>query len=185
MKIINSILLISTVVFFAACNSESTEETTKTEEPVKTEEPAKPKSQLEKDIETIDAHLSENGIKAQQTASGLRYVITQEGSGEQANAGQNVNVHYLGKLLDGTEFDQSYKRGQPLPFTLGQGMVIQGWDEGIGLLNPGAKATLYIPSPLAYGPRDLGIIPANSILIFDVELVSVEMPSPSGVSKSK
>ena len=174
MKFINTLLLFCVIAMFSACDpSNATEENTETPETI-LEEPAQPKSQLEKDIDVIDKYLGEKGIRANQTASGLRYVISQEGEGEKAKAGQNVSVHYSGKLLDGTEFDASYKRGQPLPFTLGQGMVIQGWDEGISLLNQGAKATLYIPSPLAYGPRDLGIIPANSILIFDVELVSIE-----------
>ncbi|WP_420582260.1 FKBP-type peptidyl-prolyl cis-trans isomerase [Reichenbachiella sp.] len=129
---------------------------------------------IKKDGETIDAFLAENNITAETTESGLRYVITQEGEGESASAGNQVSVHYNGTLLDGTKFDSSYDRGQPFGFVLGQGRVIMGWDEGIALLNKGAKATFYIPSTLAYGERATGSIPANSILKFDVELVDIQ-----------
>ncbi|MEP2024145.1 MAG: FKBP-type peptidyl-prolyl cis-trans isomerase [Reichenbachiella sp.] len=129
---------------------------------------------IKKDGEVIDAYLAENNITAQTTESGIRYVITQEGEGENATSGNQVSVHYNGTLLDGTKFDSSYDRGQPFGFVLGQGRVIMGWDEGIALLNKGAKATLYIPSTLAYGERATGKIPANSILKFDVELVDFQ-----------
>lgn len=130
---------------------------------------------LEEDMETIDQYLSENGIEAETTESGLSYVITQEGSGATPSAGQTVSVHYRGTLLDGTQFDSSYDRGAPLDFPIGQGQVIRGWDEGIALLNKGAKATLFIPSPLAYGERGAGnVIPPFAILKFDVELVDFQ-----------
>ncbi len=106
------------------------------------------------------------------TASGLEYVITNPGTGENPKPGQTVSVHYVGKLTDGTEFDNSYKRGEPIQFVLGKGMVIQGWDEGIALLNKGAKGTLTIPPALGYGSRGAGgVIPPNATLVFDVELV--------------
>ena len=131
--------------------------------------------QMEKDIEIIEAYLKENNITAQSTDSGLRYVIDVEGSGDFPQSGQNVKVHYTGALLDGTKFDSSYDRNEPLPFPLGQGQVIRGWDEGIALLKKGGKGTLYIPSPLAYGARGAGgAIPPNSVLKFDVELVDFE-----------
>lgn len=129
---------------------------------------------IKKDGETIDAFLAESSITAQTTESGLRYVIVEAGEGDNATAGDQVSVHYNGTLLDGTKFDSSYDRGQPFGFVLGQGRVIMGWDEGIALLNKGAKATLYIPSTLAYGERATGSIPANSILKFDVELVDIK-----------
>lgn len=129
---------------------------------------------IKNDGATIDAFLAENNVAAQTTASGLRYVITQEGEGDNATAGSQVSVHYNGTLLDGTKFDSSYDRGTPFGFVLGQGRVIMGWDEGIALLNKGAKATLYIPSTLAYGERATGNIPANAILKFDVELVDIK-----------
>ena len=129
-------------------------------------------AQLAIDVEIIDAYLSENNIEAITTESGLRYVITQEGQGSNPIAGNDVSVHYNGTLLDGTKFDSSYDRGQPFSFSLGKGRVIKGWDEGIALLNKGAKATLYIPSTLAYGSRGSGpTIGPNTVLKFEVELI--------------
>lgn len=108
------------------------------------------------------------------TSSGLKYLVTEKGRGVQAENGDKVTVHYNGKLSDGTVFDNSFDRKQPFTFTLGQGQVIKGWDEGIALLHQGDKATLIIPAELGYGPRATGKIPANSVLYFDVELVNVQ-----------
>ena len=83
-------------------------------------------------------------------------------------------MHYSGYLVDGTKFDSSIDRGTPIDFVLGEGRVIKGWDEGISLLNIGAKASLIIPPDLGYGSRAMGPIPANSILIFEVELVDIK-----------
>lgn len=131
--------------------------------------------QMDKDIEIIEAHLKENNITAQSTDSGLRYVIETEGTGNYPQPGENVKVHYTGTLIDGTKFDSSYDRSEPLSFPIGKGQVIPGWDEGIALLKPGGKGTLYIPSPLAYGQRGAGaIIKPNSVLKFEVELVEIE-----------
>jgi peptidylprolyl isomerase len=110
------------------------------------------------------------------TESGLQYEIIQEGSGQQAKSGDLVEVHYTGTLKDGTKFDSSVDRGQPFSFPLGQGRVIPGWDEGIALLKVGTKAKLYIPSNLGYGARAAGKIPANSDLIFEVELLDIKEP---------
>jgi len=108
-----------------------------------------------------------------QTASGLFYQINTEGSGEKPTTGNTVKVHYKGELLDGTVFDSSFKRNEPIEFNLGIGQVIPGWDEGIALLNQGAKATFIIPSDLAYGSAGAGgVIPPNATLKFEVELVS-------------
>ncbi len=110
-----------------------------------------------------------------ETPSGLRYKILQKGEGKKATKGAMVSVHYKGQLLDGTVFDSSYKRKQPLDFAIGVGQVISGWDEGIQLLQVGDKARLVIPSNLAYGERGAGgVIPPNSTLIFDVELMNVK-----------
>ncbi len=110
-----------------------------------------------------------------ETPSGLRYKILQKGEGKKANKGDMVSVHYKGQLLDGTVFDSSYKRKQPIDFTIGVGQVIAGWDEGIQLLHVGDKARLVIPSDLAYGSAGAGgVIPPNAILIFDVELMNVK-----------
>mgnify|MGYP000850223570 FL=1 len=109
------------------------------------------------------------------TESGLRYQIIQKGTGEMAVKGKTVSVHYKGQLLDGTVFDSSYKRNQPIDFPLGMGQVIPGWDEGISLLHVGDKARFVIPSDLAYGSAGAGgVIPPNAILIFDVELMGVK-----------
>ncbi|MFV9482848.1 peptidylprolyl isomerase [Christiangramia sp. ASW11-125] len=109
------------------------------------------------------------------TESGLRYQIIQKGDGVQAEKGKNVSVHYKGQLADGTVFDSSYKRNQPLEFPVGVGHVIPGWDEGIQLLKVGDKARMVIPSDLAYGERGAGgVIPPNAVLIFDVELMDVK-----------
>ncbi|PIB34082.1 hypothetical protein BFP72_00880 [Reichenbachiella sp. 5M10] len=125
--------------------------------------------------EEIDLFLTENNITAEVTESGLRYVITEQGDGDKPAVGDVVIVHYSGMLMDSTKFDSSYDRNQPFEFPLGQGRVIQGWDEGIALLNVGSKATLYIPSALAYGPRGAGgTIKPNSILKFDVELLGIK-----------
>ncbi|MDG1397325.1 MAG: peptidylprolyl isomerase [Polaribacter sp.] len=110
-----------------------------------------------------------------ETPSGLRYKILQKGNGKQATKGAKVSVHYKGQLLDGTVFDSSYKRKQPLDFNVGVGQVISGWDEGIQLLQIGDKARLVIPSNLGYGERGAGgVIPPNATLIFDVELMDVK-----------
>ncbi len=127
---------------------------------------------MEKEIVVIDEYLAENDIEAQTTESGLRYVILEEGTGEGPETGDTVSVHYTGTLFDGTKFDSSLDRGDPIKFPLGQGNVIAGWDEGIALLNKNAKAKFFIPSKLGYGSRGAGgAIPPNSILIFEVELV--------------
>jgi FKBP-type peptidyl-prolyl cis-trans isomerase len=110
-----------------------------------------------------------------ETASGLRYKILQKGDGKKAEKGQMVSVHYKGQLADGTVFDSSYKRNQPLDFQVGVGPVIPGWDEGICLLQVGDKASLVIPSDLAYGSAGAsGVIPPNATLVFDVELMGVK-----------
>ena len=109
------------------------------------------------------------------TESGLRYKMIQKGDGKQAEAGKTVSVHYEGSLENGKVFDSSYPRKKPIEFRLGQGQVIEGWDEGIALLQVGDKARFVIPSDLAYGPSGAGgVIPPNATLIFDVELMDVK-----------
>ncbi|SEC90876.1 FKBP-type peptidyl-prolyl cis-trans isomerase [Tenacibaculum sp. MAR_2009_124] len=110
-----------------------------------------------------------------ETPSGLRYKILQKGDGQTPSKGSTVSVHYKGQLIDGTVFDSSYKRKQPIEFAIGVGQVIPGWDEGIQLLHVGDKARLVIPSNLGYGPNGAGgVIPPDATLIFDVELVNVK-----------
>lgn len=110
-----------------------------------------------------------------ETPSGLRYKILQEGNGKQATKGSGVSVHYKGQLVDGSVFDSSYQRKEPIDFTIGVGQVISGWDEGIQLLKVGDKARFVIPSNLAYGSQGAGgVIPPDATLIFDVELMDVK-----------
>jgi peptidyl-prolyl cis-trans isomerase A (cyclophilin A) len=109
----------------------------------------------------------------QKTESGLYYTITKEGTGEHPPKGAKVSVHYRGTLVDGTVFDSSYQRNQPIEFSVGVGQVIPGWDEGILLLKKGAGARFVIPSHLGYGAQGAGgVIPPDATLIFEVELVS-------------
>ena len=111
----------------------------------------------------------------QKTESGLRYQIIQKGNGTQAEKGKKVSVHYQGALENGQVFDSSYKRKQPIDFQLGVGQVIEGWDEGIALLQVGDKARFVIPSYLGYGSRGAGgVIPPDATLVFDVELMDVK-----------
>jgi FKBP-type peptidyl-prolyl cis-trans isomerase len=105
--------------------------------------------------------------------SGLQYREDAPGEGREAKAGDTVSVHYTGTLQDGSKFDSSRDRGQPITFPLGAGHVIKGWDEGIAGMKVGGKRTLVIPPNLGYGSRGVGSIPPNSTLLFDVELVSI------------
>ncbi len=124
--------------------------------------------------EAADAAIADLKAGAEKTASGLMYIMHEEGKGPKPAAGQNVKVHYELKLADGVVVDSSYSRGTPLDIPIGVGRVIPGWDEGIQLLNEGAKATLIVPSELGYGPSGAGgVIPPNATLIFKVELVQV------------
>ena len=130
-----------------------------------------PAEQLKIDIEKIDTYLTANKLEAEKTESGIHYIITKKGKGKNPTIDNKVKVHYKGTLLDGTEFDSSYKRNQPAEFPL-KG-VVKGWQEGIPLLKEGGKGTLIIPSALAYGPQGRPSIPPNSVLVFEVELLNI------------
>lgn len=119
-----------------------------------------------------DIALEKEGYKTM--GSGLGIKVVKEGKGPQAEKGQKVEVHYRGMLEDGTEFDNSFKRGSPIGFPLGGGRVIKGWDEGIAMLKVGSAAWLKIPPTLGYGSRSAGPIPPNSTLYFYVVLVDAK-----------
>ena len=137
-----------------------------------------PTARIQQEKNAIAKFVKDSGLKVTTTASGLNYVVMRQGTGVQAKAGDEVIVHYSGRLLNGTEFDASYKRGEPFTFKLGQGQVIKGWDEGIALLKVGSKAKLIIPSELGYGAQGAGAqIPPNSPLVFDVELIGIKPPA--------
>ena len=129
-------------------------------------------AETERAYAEMQAYFAENHIVATPTASGLYYVMTKEGNGEMPAKGDNVKVHYTGKLFDGTVFDSSVERNEPIEVPIGMGYVIPGWDEGIMMMSKGEKGVLYIPYYLGYGDRGAGKdIPPFANLIFEVELI--------------
>lgn len=149
-----------------------------TEEEVKAEMEAKQEEQKQIDDQKIQDFLSQNGIEAEKTESGIYYVISESGDGQHPEIQNQVTVHYTGKLLNGTIFDSSIPEnmpgrqmtGEPVTFPLSG--VVQGWQEGIPLLERGGSGVLYIPSHLAYGPQSPSpAIPPYSVLIFEVDLI--------------
>ncbi len=129
--------------------------------------------QQEANIKKGEDFLAENAKKdgVMVTESGLQYKVINEGNGEHPTETSQVKVHYHGTLMDGTVFDSSVERGEPITFGLNQ--VIPGWTEGVQLMKPGAKYAFYIPSDLAYGPQGSGPIGPNETLIFEVELLEI------------
>ncbi len=131
----------------------------------------KEEKQLEDDIETIEQYLLDNNLTAEQTPEGVFYIITEQGTGESPLITDQVTVHYEGLYLDGIKFDSSYDRGEPSTFGLSQ--VIEGWQLGIPKFSEGGKGTLLIPSPLAYGDTPPSGVRNNAILLFNIELITV------------
>lgn len=157
----------------------------KTKEEFEADQRAAMSKQLSAEDPQIKKYIKDKKLNVKQTASGLYYVITKEGDGAKAQAGQMVSMNYTGTLLDGTAFDSNidpkFNHVSPFEFKLGVGQVIKGWDEGIALLSTGGKAILIIPSPLAYGSRSMPGnpnnpkgIPANSPLVFEVEMLGAK-----------
>jgi FKBP-type peptidyl-prolyl cis-trans isomerase len=136
--------------------------------------------QIEIDEKLIEEYIKNNNYKAvKKTESGLYYLVQSQGNGAKVEANKKVTVNYTGKLLDGSVFDSNtdpkFNHVQPFEFTVGIGQVIKGWDEGLQLFNVGGKGILIIPSRLGYGPRSAGpSIPANSVLVFDIEVLDVK-----------
>ena len=132
------------------------------------------KEKADKNLSDAKAFMEENkkkeGVKT--LPSGLQYKVLAEGSGKTPKATDEVTVNYKGTLVDGSEFDNSYKRGAPANFRLDK--VIKGWTEGLQLMKEGSKWQLFIPPELGYGERGAGPVPPNSVLIFEVELISVK-----------
>ncbi|WP_417855884.1 FKBP-type peptidyl-prolyl cis-trans isomerase [Acinetobacter equi] len=147
------------------------QEIQKQQETISKEDEAKVKKAQKANTEFLKENAKKPSVKI--TASGLQYTVTKEGTGKTPKANSTVKVHYIGKLVDGTVFDSSIERGEPIEFPLDQ--VISGWTEGLQLMQEGGKATFVIPAELAYGKQGiLGSIPPNSPLIFDVELLQVK-----------
>ncbi len=143
--------------------------------------PIPPNTSLKLVVEVRKAHTpvtveewKVDSTKYKTTKDGLKYIIISEGTGPKADSGDVVTVNYSGFLLNGKKFDSSVERDEPFSFTLGQHQVIPGWDEGIRLLNKGAKAKMILPPSLAYGDRTAGQIPPNSTLVFDVQLLNIK-----------
>jgi FKBP-type peptidyl-prolyl cis-trans isomerase len=154
-------LILAMVVFDLAANAQTRRARTPAKRPI-----------AKKTMSSPETNLSSGAVK---TPSGLIYLITKKGTGAAPKAGDTVSVHYTGTLTDGTPFDSSRERGEPIEFPLGQGRVIKGWDEGISKMHVGDQAILVIPPTLGYGQRGAGgVIPPDATLIFIVELVGVK-----------
>ena len=129
------------------------------------------------DEQKLQEYFRKQNIQPRKGPGGIYYVITKEGTGKQILAGETVTLNYTGRLLDGTVFDSNtdpaFRHAEPFVVEIGAGKVIRGWDKGIALLKKGSKATLYIPSRMAYGTEGAAHIPENSNLIFDVEVINV------------
>ena len=173
-------LLICFAILFSACSSDTSDGSTEIKKKVDetplvqrymTEMIANPKNQDDLDRNIIVNKLIDNLWEFKKTDSGIYYKIDPPGTGGHPNLNSNIKCHYKGTLLDGREFDSSFKRNKPLEFTLGQ--VIAGWQEAIPLLEKGGKGTFIVPSRLAYGQSfpPGTIITANSILMFEIELL--------------
>ena len=155
--------LITLFGFFIAGERLSAEKTSVTENVVKGEQ---------EKVAREEALIKEKYPNAIRTSSGLVYIILKEGNGATPTSGALVEAHYTGRLLDGTKFDSSVDRGEPLLFLVGRGEVIKGWDEAFRSMKKGEKRILIIPPGLAYGDKGMGEIPPNGTLIFEVELVN-------------
>jgi peptidylprolyl isomerase len=142
-----------------------------TAEEMQTKKDAELKELQDGELSARTVYLEANYPDAVPSESGLYYIRTKKGSGSKPKVGQTVTVHYTGTLIDGTKFDSSVDRGQPFDFPLGQGRVIKGWDEGLGMMQKGEKGILVIPSDLGYGSRGSGKIAPFSTLIFEVEMI--------------
>lgn len=170
------ILAATLVATLAACAKQETT-TTSTTTPMTgavetTQETTAPADATAAEGATMDTFAMPANLE--KTASGLQYSVDQPGTGAQPRQGQTVSVHYTGWLTDGTKFDSSRDRGEPLEFPIATGRVIQGWDEGVAAMKVGEKRTLVIPPDLGYGARGAsGVIPPNATLVFKVELVGV------------
>ena len=159
-----SVALIASLVVFAACGDDGEEEILPAITPPATEPATEGVPPLVQGEVTV-------------TDSGLQIIEIEAGSGDEAVAGQTVSIHYTGYLADGTKFDSSLDRGQPLTFVLGAGQMIPGFDEGVAGMKVGDKRRLILPPDLAYGPQGRPpLIPPNAELTFDVELMEIAQP---------
>jgi FKBP-type peptidyl-prolyl cis-trans isomerase len=161
------LVVVMVLLFSIACGNNAPTNTTAS--------PAPPPASISEVPATLPGVQANAGQQIQTTSSGLKYIDLIEGTGQEAKKGNVVTVNYTGWLNNGKKFDSSVDAGQPFPFNLGAGQVIEGWDEGVAGMKVGGKRKLIIPSALGYGPRGAGRdIPPNALLIFDVELLAVK-----------
>ena len=150
----------------------------KNKQQMKADADVKSSAQRGVDDKMLQDYFAKNNLHPEKTPSGVYYIMQAPGSGDSPKPGQTVTVNYTGKTLDGKTFDSnqdsSFHHTQPFSFTIGQRQVIPGWDEGVAIMKKGGKATLYIPSPLAYGAQGQGPIPPNAILMFDVAVTDIK-----------
>ncbi|HYH55320.1 MAG TPA: FKBP-type peptidyl-prolyl cis-trans isomerase, partial [Anseongella sp.] len=149
-------------------------EEVKTKQEIEQELKEKRDKQTGLEADTIADYISKHNLDVKETPTGIQYQITTQTEGKRPNTGDTVVVHYTGTLLDGTKFDSSYDRGEPISFALVKGAVIDGWYEAIPLFKKGEKGIVIIPSAYGYGEFGSGPIPSNSPLVFEVELVDVK-----------
>jgi FKBP-type peptidyl-prolyl cis-trans isomerase len=136
---------------------------------------AEREQQLLEDISLIDIYLEESGLIAMELESGIRYIVNEEGNGIKPEKRNEVVIHYTGYLLDGTKFDSSYDKQEPLEFVLGASRIIKGWQQSVSEMSVGSKYTFYIPSTLAYGEVGLGeIVGPNEVVVYDIELLEIK-----------
>ena len=176
----NRYLIHFTLAIFIFCSCQTKEQSKPKEEPIKEMNSsdagtlfdyyiANPSNQDEIDQNTIIEYAVDNELNLQRTASGLYYIILEEGKGPLFKHGQHARAHYKGYFLDGREFDSSYRKKRPLRFRVGQ--MVAGWNEFMKMSNVGTKATIILPSRLAYGNDGFpGYVPPNTIVAFDIEI---------------
>jgi peptidylprolyl isomerase len=157
----------------AACNAENTVRATETIEP------AIPESSS--GIQSEDLLIVNEAIT---TESGLQYIEIIKGDGEAPKVGDIISMHFIGTLHDGTEFGNSYKQGSPIEVVWGREQLLPGWEEGIGLMRTGEKAKFIIPAELGFGIQDFGVVPGNSSIIIEMELLSTERPPAPTIVKA-
>jgi peptidylprolyl isomerase len=179
MKALTIILSALLLIFVMGCGGggdESSEEPASEAQKVESEVENQPvKAPPPGTIQPLSADLPQFEGDTVTTPSGLKYIDIVEGTGESPSQGQICELHYTGWLANGTKFDSSRDRGQPFQTPIGVGRVIPGWDEGVASMKVGGRRLLIIPSNLGYGSRSMGDrIPANSTLVFDVELLSIK-----------
>jgi len=172
MRIVALVVALVLALVVCGCRAQQPETVTPEAESAVSESP-----EAAKEVDAVDAARklgapTENEVVTMD--SGLEYIDVKVGEGAEAKAGQTVSVHYTGWLVDGSKFDSSVDRGQPFEFPLGGGSVIKGWDEGVAGMKIGGVRKLIIPSDLGYGSRGAGLIPPNSTLIFEVELLGMK-----------